>query len=51
MSALHREYLLLLVVLLGVVWFIWTHIAADLPDDFFERARSRLDVNEQNKDG
>lgn len=42
MNVQGRELMLLAAVFAGVVWFVWTRIAADLPDDFFTRSRERL---------
>lgn len=44
MSVQVREWLLLAVVFAGAVWFVWTRIAADLPEDIFVRSRERLNA-------
>lgn len=33
------EIVVLGAVFAGLVWFIWTHIASDLPDDFLRKSR------------
>lgn len=39
MNAGFVEACLLACVFLGLVWFVWTHIASDLPDDFISIVR------------
>lgn len=39
MSAGHLELLLVVAALVVLVWFVWVHIASDLPDDFISILR------------
>jgi hypothetical protein len=40
------ELWIFVVVFIGVVLFVWTKIASDLPDDFLSSARSRMKKKE-----
>lgn len=39
MSGSHLELLILVGVFAVFVWFVWSYIAADLPDDFLGAVR------------
>lgn len=33
-------------VFVAVIWFVWTHIAADLPDDFLKFVKKQKQKDE-----
>jgi hypothetical protein len=49
MSPGHRELLILGGVFVAVVWFVWTHVSADLPDDFLTRARQNVKADKESR--
>ncbi len=51
MTATHRELVLLAVVFVAVVWFIYTQIASDLPDDFIAAAQKRIRKAKEKNNG
>jgi hypothetical protein len=51
MSVLFKEVLILVAIFVGLVWFFWTHIASDLPDDFLARSKEHLKCRKAKGEG
>jgi hypothetical protein len=41
MNMHQREVIFLVFVFVCFIWFVWTNVASDLPDDFLSSARSK----------
>jgi hypothetical protein len=51
MSPWRVEELIFIGVFIAVVWFVWTRIANDLPDDFLPVVRKHLNHKNGGDDG
>lgn len=47
MNMHQREVIFLALVFVCFIWFVWGHIASNLPDDFLSSARSKSTLKDQ----